>query len=81
MKNIDFSKNQIEGIKEFTKLTKKCINTKKLSPSFLLYIISSIPNSNNETVFTKSNKMVLRSFLPIKKRLHIEFILKEIEKL
>ena len=50
MKNIDFSENQIEGIKEFTKLTKKCINTKKLSPSFLLYIISSIPNSNNETV-------------------------------
>lgn len=81
MKNNDFSQNQLEGIKEFTKISKKCLNSRRLSPSFLLYIVSSLPSNNNETVFTKSNKMVLRSFLPVKKRFQIDFILKELEKI
>ena len=80
MKNTDFSKNQKSEIKEFLKTSKKIIKSSKVSPSFLLYIISSLPSKNNENVFTKSNKMFLKNFLPVKKRLFIEFMIKEIEK-
>lgn len=81
MKNNDFSENQKKGIKDFLKISKKVINSSRVSPSFLLYIISSLPNKNNETVFTKSNKMIMKNFLPLKKRIYIEFLIKELENL
>ena len=81
MKNTDFDKSQIYDLKEFARITKRCIKTDKISPTFLLYLVSALPDEHRETVFTKSNKTVLKSLLPAKKRLHIDFILKELENL
>ena len=80
MKNNDFSEKQLEDVKNFIKLSKSYLSSKKISSSFLLYIISCVPSENNETIFTKSNKLLLKKYLPLKKRLRIEFLIRELEK-
>ena len=80
MKNQDFDENQVNEIINFMKAGKKCIKENKISPSFLLYLISTIPDNNKQDVYTKANKVLLRDNLPKKKRLHLDFLLKKFEK-
>jgi|TARA_R110001606_G_scaffold374270_2_gene532046 hypothetical protein len=80
MKNKDFDEQQVNQLIDFVKAGKKCIKENKISPSFLLYLISVLPDNNKQDVYTKANKVLLRDTLPKKKRLHLDFLLKKFEK-
>ena len=79
MKNKDFDEQQVNQLIDFVKSGKKCIKENKISPSFLLYLISVLPDNNKQDVYTKANKVLLRDTLPKKKRLHLDFLLKKFE--
>tara|TARA_R110001632_G_scaffold164882_1_gene283396 strand:- start:39 stop:287 length:249 start_codon:yes stop_codon:yes gene_type:complete len=79
MKNKDFDEHQVNQLIDFVKAGKKCIKENKISPSFLLYLISVLPDNNKQDVYTKANKVLLRDTLPKKKRLHLDFLLKKFE--
>ena len=80
MKNKDFDEQQVNQLIDFVKAGKNCIKENKISPSFLLYLISVLPDNNKQDVYTKANKVLLRDTLPKKKRLHLDFLLKKFEK-
>ena len=79
MKNKDFDEQQVNQLIDFVKAGKKCIKENKISLSFLLYLISVLPDNNKQDVYTKANKVLLRDTLPKKKRLHLDFLLKKFE--
>lgn len=75
-----FDEKEISELMNFMKAGKKCVNSKKISPSFLLYLISSFPSDNKQDVYTRMNKMLLRDQLPKKKRIHLDFLIKKLER-
>ena len=79
MNNKYFDEQQVNQLIDFVKAGKKCIKENKISPSFLLYLISVLPDNNKQDVYTKANKVLLRDTLPKKKRLHLDFLLKKFE--
>lgn len=79
MKN-EFDDNEISQLLTFMKAGKNCVNAGKISPSFLLYLISTFPSENKQNIHTKMNKMLLRDLLPKKKRIHLDFLIKKFEK-
>jgi len=81
MKNGDFTDNQLKDLNEFLKASKKCIRYSKLSPSYLLYLISIFPEDSKQDVYTKVNRTLLRDLLPKKKRIHLDFLIKKLKEL
>jgi len=77
MKNKDFTENQEDSLKKFLRSSKECIGKKKISPSFLIYLISILPDENSGDIFTKSNKVLLRDTLPKKRRIYLDFLKKK----
>ena len=62
MKNKDFDEQQVNQLIDFVKAGKKCIKENKISPSFLLYLISVLPDNNKQDVYTKANKVLLQRY-------------------
>ena len=79
VRNSEFSDNQKDFLKNFLIDTKLGINKKRISPSYLLYIISKFPDSNKQDIYTKINRVLLRDMLPRKKRLYIDSIIKNFD--
>ena len=78
MKTKDFEEDQSQEILKFLKSTKECIGKKKISCSHLIYLISSLVDDNSETIFTKSNRVLLRDILPKRKRIELDFLIKKL---
>jgi hypothetical protein len=81
MKNGDFTDLQLKELNNFLKASKKCIKNSKLSPSYLLYLISIFPDESKQDVYTKVNRTLLRDLLPKKKRIHLDFLIKKLKEL
>lgn len=75
MKNA-FTDQQDELLKDFLKISKALIYKKKVAPSYLLYLLSKIPDDNHQNIYTKVNKVLLRDTLNKKKRLYLDFLIK-----
>jgi hypothetical protein len=75
MKN-SFTEQQQKIIKDFLGLSKILIYKKKIPPSYLLYLISKMPDDNHQNTYTKVNKVLLRDTLNKKKRLYLDFLIK-----
>jgi len=71
-----FTESQIEELAKFLKLCKKIIYNKRLPPTYLIYILSKFPDDNHQSIYTKVNKVLLRDTLNKKKRLYLDFLIK-----
>lgn len=75
MKN-SFTDQQQKLLKEFLILSKQLIYKKKIPPAYLLYLLSKTPDDNHQNTYTKVNKVLLRDALNKKKRIYIDFLIK-----
>ena len=75
MKN-SFTYQQQKLLKDFLTLSKKLIYKKKIPPAYLLYLLSKAPDDNHQNTYTKVNKVLLRDALNKKKRIYIDFLIK-----
>ena len=73
MKNQDFTPTQICELGNFLKIYKNC-RSKKINPSFLLYLICK---DEKENMYSKSNVILLRDTLPKKQRFQLDFLLRK----
>jgi len=74
----DFSEQQKDFLKDFLSVSSRGINKKKISPSYLLYIISKVSNKDKKDIYTKVNKVLLRDMLPKKKRLFLDSLIRDL---
>ena len=78
-RNTEFNEPQKDFLKDFLTTTKTGVNKKRISPAYLLYMISKFPDSNKQDIYTKINRVLLRDMLPKKKRLYIDSLIKNFE--
>ena len=76
MTNSDFSDNQEIILKEFLKISKIAINNKRIGSAYLLYLLSKIPDDNKQNIYTKTNKVLLRDTLKKRRRLYLDYLVK-----
>lgn len=69
-----FNPKQKKVLKDFLKISKEAIDDRNISPAYLLYLLSRFPDSNDQNIYTKVNKVLLRDTLPKKKRLFLDWI-------
>jgi hypothetical protein len=75
MKN-SFTDPQQKLLKDFLGLSKILIYKKKIPPAYLLYMVSKVPDDNLQNTYTKVNKVLLRDALNKKKRIYLDFLIK-----
>ena len=68
VRNSEFSDNQKDFLKDFLTDTKLGINKKRISPSYLLYIISKFPDSNKQDIYTKIKQSIIKRYASKKKK-------------
>ncbi len=68
-----FTDEQQQLLQDFLDLTKR-LEDKKISSAYLLYLLSRATDDNNQNIYTKTNKVLLRDTLPKKKRLYLDWI-------
>jgi hypothetical protein len=71
-----FTEKQKEELEKFLTLSKKIVYNKKIPPAYLIYMLSKFPNDNHQNIYTKVNKVLLRDTLNKKKRLYLDFMVK-----
>lgn len=76
--NSTFSPPQRKKLDEFLTLSQELIRDKKIPAGYLLYMLAKIPSDNQQNMFTKVNKVLLRDSLNKKKRIYIDYIVKNI---
>ena len=76
MKNADFTEKQINGLKDFLKVSRGCMKRGRIDPVFLLYAISNLPGEKSSNIFTKSNIVLLRDTIPKKRRIRLDYLIR-----
>jgi len=71
-----FTYNQRESLKDFLTKSRSLIINNRIPPAYLLYLLSKIPDDNQQNMYTKVNKVLLRDTLNKRKRLYLDFLVK-----
>ena len=71
-----FTHSQRNSLKDFLEKSRSLIQQHRVPPAYLLYLLARIPDDNQQNMYTKVNKVLLRDTLNKRKRLYLDFLVK-----